>query len=1137
MRCFNKAMLIASAALCFNLSVFAQDISLEIKNVTVKEAIEQLKKTSGYSFVFSSNDINTKQRVSVSAKNATIEEVVRQILKGQEGIDYEIQGKKIVLKKRSASATFPQGKTGKIKGRILDAKGDPIIGATVIEKGTTNGTITDFDGNFSLDVSENAVVKVSYIGYKEQSFNAVPGKNLTVTLKEDAEVLEKVVVVGYGTMKKKDLTGAVASVKMDDAPVGTVSTISHALAGKAAGLQVNTISAQPGSGSTFRIRGAASVNAGNDPLIIIDGFPVSPTDEDKIKTGKYDSGSSDNILASINPNDIASIEVLKDASSTAIYGARAGNGVIIITTKKGKTGAPKVTYSGTATVQTMANKYEMLDASDFMIQSNRYALEEWRRVNGIGVYGGKNESEVSVPFTPYYTDAEIANPINNTDWFKEITRTGFQTQHNISLNGGTETTKYLVSGNFFKQNGVVKNNDMDRYTARVNVEQKVSKYVNLGVNLTLSRNTTNNVPLGAGQNENASIMVSAAQFSPILPVKDENGDYTLNTQAAFLPNPVSLLEITDKTVKERLLGTAYIEIKPIEELTLKGNFGIDRNYQKHSVYMPKTTLYGQKTGGQADVAQYDKSDYLMELTANYTKSFGKHNLNVLVGYSFQRFTDESLQAGNSQFLIDGFLYNNLGAGAYPKPTVGSSASKNEMASFFGRVNYSFKDRYLLTATLRADGASNFAKNNRWGYFPSVALGWRFTEEEFLKPLTSVLSNGKLRLSLGQTGNSNIGNRAVSYYSTGYNNEFGGTEVVGVYLSQLGNADLKWETTTEWNVGLDLGFFNNRLNVTAEYFHKVVSDLLSERSLLTFQEVNQIAANIGQTQSQGFELTINTVNFNNKDFSWNTDFTFSFYRDKWKTRDDSWKPSAYSVYDSPIRYKYGYLSDGLIQPGETVDWMPGALPGQVKIKDINGYVYNEDGSIKVDKYGIPLKSGKPDGKLDDADKVIYGTEDPGYLMGLNNTFRWKNFDLNIYFYGQFNVLNMGSYKDLWLTGSDGMTGIVNMYRGYNMPVSAKDVWTSDNQSAVRPGYFQDKSTWGIGDYYMQKSWFVRCRNITLGYTIPLNQGKNILSNVRVYADINNPFTITPYDGLDLETDNSVWAYPNVRSFSLGVDITF
>ena len=1129
---FYRAMTLGvGLLLAGNLAVNAQKVTFNGEQVSLKQAFEQIESVSKYKIAYNTAQLDVNRKVTLNQKDTDVLQVLDQLLAGT-GCTYKVNENYIVITSQQTGAVK------KVHGVVKDVNGEPIIGANVVVKGNpSNGTITDLNGNFDLSVTSNTTLQVSYIGYNTQELFVGKKTDFNIVLKEDTELLDEVVVVGYGTMKKKDLTGAVASVKMDDAPVGTVSTISHALAGKAAGLQVNTISAQPGSGSTFRIRGAASVNAGNDPLIIIDGFPVSPTDDSKIQTGKYDSGSSDNILASINPNDIESIEVLKDASSTAIYGARAGNGVIIITTKKGKTGAPKVTYSGTASVQTMAAKYEMLSAKDFMIQSNRYALEEWRRSNGIGVYGGKSEAEAATPYTPYYTDAEIANPAYDTDWFKEITRTGFQTQHNLSVNGGTEMTKYLISGNFFKQNGVVKNNDMDRYTARVNVEQKVSKYVNLGVNMTLSRNTTNNVPLGAGQNENASIMVAAAQFSPILPVRDEEGEYVLNSQAAFLPNPVSLLEITDKTVKERMLGTAYVEIKPIEELTLKGNFGIDRNYQKHSVYMPKTTLYGQKTGGQANIAQYDKSDYLMELTANYSKRFGDHNLNALVGYSFQRFTDESLSAGNSQFLIDGFLYNNMGAGAYPKPSVGSSASKSEMASFFGRINYSYKDRYLLTATMRADGASNFAKNNRWGYFPSVALGWRFTEEEFMQPLTSVLSNGKLRVSFGQTGNSNIGNRVISYYSTGNNNEFGGTEQVGVYLSQMGNVDLKWETTTEWNVGVDLGFFKNRLNVTAEYFHKVVSDLLSERSLLGFQEVSTIAANIGETQSQGFELTINSTNFNTKNFGWNTDFTFSLYRDKWKTRDESWKPSAYSVYDSPIRYQYGYLSDGLIQPGETVDWMPGAIPGQVKIKDINGYVYNEDGSVKVDQHGIPLKSGKPDGKLDDADKVIYGSSDPGYLLGLNNTFRWKNFDLNIYFYGQFDLLNSGSYKDLWLTGASGMTGIVNMYRGYNMPVSAKDVWTSDNQSAVRPGYFQDKSTWGIGDYYLQKSWFVRCRNITLGYTIPVNQGRNILSNVRVYFDVNNPFTITPYDGLDLETDNSVWAYPNVRSFSLGVDITF
>ena len=1128
-------------------STYAQTATVNVsaKNATLESVLKQIEKQSEFLFFYNLEEINKNEKISINKKNANIQEVLDAIA-AKTGLKYTIKDRHIVLtsddETKSVSSVAVVNQTRKVTGTVNDAFG-PVAGANVIQKGTTNGTTTDMDGNFSIEVPENAILQISFIGYLQQDIPVKGKTTISILLKEDTQALEEVVVVGYGTMKKKDLTGAVASVKMDDAPVGTVSTISHALAGKAAGLQVNTVSAQPGGGSNFRIRGAASVNASNDPLIIIDGFPVSSPNEDKLKTGKYSSGTTDNILASINPNDIESIEVLKDASSTAIYGSRAGNGVIIVTTKKGKTGAPKVTYSGTATVQTLATDYDMLNASDYMIQSNRYQKEQWMKDNGIGIYGGKSEAQASSPYTPRYTDAQIANPANNTNWFDEITRTGFQTQHNVSINGGTEMTKYLVSGNFFKQDGVVKNNGMERFTGRVNLEQQVSKYVKVGVNMTLSRNQMDNVPLGSGQNENASIMVAAAQFNPILAIKDADGEYVLNSEAAFLPNPVSLLEITDKTIKERLLATSFIEIKPIQDLTLKANLGIDRNYQKHKVYLPKTTLYGAKKDGQADIAQYDKSDYLMELTANYTKRFGDHNLNALVGYSFQRFTDESLSAGNSQFLIDGFLFNNLGAGAYPKPSVGSSASKDEMASFFGRVNYSFKDRYLLTATLRADGASNFAKNNRWGYFPSVAVGWRFTEEEFMQPLTNVLSSGKLRLSYGQTGNSNIGNKAISYYKTGNNNEFGGTESVGVYLSQMGNPDLKWETTTEWNLGLDMGFLNNRLNVTAEYFHRVVSDLLSERTLLSYNEVSKISANIGETQSQGFELTINSKNIETRDFSWSSDLTFSFYRDKWKTRDDSWKPAAYSQYNAPIRYYFGYRADGLIQEGETVDWMPGSVPGQVKIKDLNGYVYNEDGTMKVDKNGIPLKSGKPDGKIDEADMEIYGSKDPGYLMGFNNTLRWKNFDLNVYFYGQFGLWNVGSYKDLWLTGADGMTGIVNMYRGYNMPVSAKDVWSHDNTSASRPGYFQDKSpvpagstsTGKIGDYYLEKSWFIRCRNITLGYTIPMN--KSLLSNVRVYADINNPFMITPYDGLDLETDNSVWAYPNVRSFSIGLDITF
>lgn len=1024
-----------------------------------------------------------------------------------------------------------QQENKKITGTVVDTNGEPVIGANVVVKGTTNGIITDMDGKFALTVPNGTVLQVSYIGYASQEIKVTGSTVYTIQLAEDSETLDEVVVVGYGTMKKKDLTGAVASVKMDDAPVGTVSTISHALAGKAAGLQVNTTSAQPGGQSTFRIRGAASSDkAGNDPLIIVDGFPV--TDPGTLDSGnRYSDGKKDNILGSINPNDIESIEVLKDASSTAIYGARAGNGVIIVTTKRGKSGAAKVQYSGSASVQQIAKTYEMMDAPGFMRLKNHYDKELWMSSNKIGIYGGKSEDEASSPFVPEYTDQQIANPEHNTDWVDEVTRLGFQTSHNLSVTGGNDNTKYLISGNYFKQDGVVKNNAMERYSARVNLDQKLSKYVKMGVNLNVSRNTYDNVSLGDGLVESGGVLVTAVQYKPTLPIRDESGDYALNPEFP-IANPVSLLEVSDKTIKERLLGNVFFEVRPIQDLLLKANFGIDRNYQKRKQYMPTTTLYGAKENGSAYVGQSDRSDYLMELTANYTKSIGDHNLNVLAGHSYQIFDYEFLSAKNNDFITDGFLYNNLGAGNAKRPSVGSSASKSRMASFFGRVNYSFKDRYLLTATLRADGSSNFAKGNRWGYFPSVAAGWRFLEEDFMQPLTNVLSNGKLRLSYGETGNANVGDKAYSYYNVGYNNILGGSQINGVYLSQMGNADLTWETTREWNVGLDLGFLNGRVNVTAEYYHKVVSDLLNDRTLLSYNEVNKIVANVGKTQSQGFELTINTTNIKNKDFEWTSDLTFSLYRDKWKERDPNWKPNSWDEYNGYMRYSAGYLSDGLVQPGEEVTHMPGVKPGQVKIKDIDGYDYNADGSIKVDKHGIPLKTGKPDGKLDDADKVIYGPNDPGYLFGFNNTFRYKNFDLNIYFYGQFNKLMNGCYKTNWL-----LTYVNELRRGINQPTSALDIWSSTNPTGKLPSYFQIESPYGAGDYFYDKSWFIRCRNITLGYNIPIKKEKRILSNVRVYLDVNNPFVITPYDGLDPETDTNNYSYPNVRTYSLGIDVTF
>lgn len=1092
-------------------STYAQTATVNVsaKNATLESVLKQIEKQSEFLFFYNLEEINKNEKISIHKKNANIQEVLDAIA-AKTGLRYTIKDRHIVLTLAEAKvAPVVTQQKQKMSGVVSDNFG-PIVGASVIVKGTTTGIVTDMDGNFLLEnVKKGDVIQVSFIGYMTQEF-VYDGTNkpVAIQLREDTQTLDEVVVVGYGVQKKRDLTGAITSVKMDDAPVGTFTTIGHALAGKAAGLQVSQSSAQVGGGSSFRIRGAASTGAGNDPLIIIDGFPVSGGSDLGSGT-RYNAGTTDNILESINPNDIESIEVLKDASSTAIYGSRAGHGVIIITTKRGKSQRLQVQYSGNVSVQNMKNAYEVLDAKEYMQQRNRYNYELYLYNNGLDVY--KDYSPVGpehVPSTyvPRYSDAEIA-AAQSTDWFGAVTRTGFQHSHNISLTGGSEKTQFMASLNMLEQAGVVKNNNLSRVTTKVNLDQTISKYVKAGLSFNLSRNMYDNVPIGTGEFEYAGIISSAVRFNPGLPIRDEEGNYTINPDFSQLPNPVSLLEITDKTTKDRFLGSAYAQVEPVKGLILKATLGIDRKYAKRKTYLPKATKYGAAVNGQASINQEDRNDYLMELTANYAKTFGNHNLNALVGYSYQEFNTEGFSAGNQDFLIDAFLYNNLGAGNYARPSVSSWASKTALGSYFGRINYSYLGRYLLTATVRADGASNFDPDNRWGFFPSASLGWRFSDESFMQNANSYLSNGKFRVSYGQTGNSNIGNRTLSYYATGFNNVFGDTGFMGVYASQLGNPNLTWETTSELNVGLDLGFFNNRISASVEYFNRTISDLLvKQKSLPSYNEVTSIASNIGKTKSQGVELTLNTVNIDTKDWSWTTDLSISTYKDRWKERDPNWKPAAYEKVDDPIRAFYAYVSDGLMQVGEKAPAHQAALkPGQVKLVDRNN-----------------------DGMLNDEDKVLIGSKDPAMIFGFNNTVRFKDFDFNIYFYGEINKWCGASYYDSWASSAYALNQGQNQSKGFI------DKWSHDNQMGQYPSLLD--SDYDSGDFWLKKVSFIRCRNITLGYTIPVS--KKILQRIRVYGDVNNPFVISNWNGLDPETDNgNQFAYPNVTSFSFGVDVTF
>jgi len=1028
-----------------------------------------------------------------------------------------------------------------LTGTVTDEQGEPIVGATVIEHGKKTGTITNGDGAFSLATTPGTTLTISYVGFAPQTVKARNG--MRVILSEEAKGLDEVVVVGYGTMKKRDLTGAVSSVKGTDLAVAGVASVAHMLAGKAAGLYVRQNSAQPGGGLDILIRGAGSVNASNEPLYIVDGFPIAKLDQQKGENGRMDPGTQ-GVLNFLNPNDVESIEVLKDASATAIYGARAANGVVIVTTKRGREGKAVVNYSYNYSYQHYSDKYDVLSLRDWMIEKNKSSWEYWIWENEVGPWGSKTlEAALAAPksglaYTRPYTDAQIAAAGAGTDWVGLITRNGHIQEHNLSIQGGSKDTQYMISLNYYDNEGIVRNSGMSRYTVKSNIDQRFLNVFKAGVNLTLTRIDNNNTQLGSAQFEKSGIIRSAVQMGPnILAYDPVTGTYPVNPLLGTQPNPYSLLNNIDKGRTDRFLGNMYVEARPIEGLTLRVNAGLDRANISRKTYEPKSTLYGRNLQGNGDIYTNDNNQYLLEATATYAKTIKEqHKVNLLAGTSYEQFNVEGVNSGNNNFLLDGFLYNNLNAGTGTK-RVGSSFSKNKMESYFFRVNYIFKDRYYLTGTFRADGASVFAKNHKWGYFPSAALGWTFSEEPFMKSLSSWLTMGKMRLSWGQTGNSNIGSNAfASYYAQPAYNQENGTQLIGVFQGKLENPNLKWETTTEWNFGMDFGFLNNRILASVEFYHRVISDLLNYKPLNYYHDISQVMANIGKTQSTGLELTINTTNVQTRDFKWTTNFTFTTYKDRWKERTPDWKPAVYEKVDDPIRPIYSRRADHILQIGEAAPAaQPDLRPGELVIKDLNGYKRDSNGQPEVDANGRFILTGGPDGKIDDADVELIGSQDPGWMAGMVNSLTYKDFDFSFQLNGMFDRRMEDPTEMAYGLGG----GDVARY-GYNALSIIKKRWTWDNPSTQYPCSFNG---WGNsythGDWYYQKAWFVRLSNITLGWSMPkawIAKAKYI-SRVHLSLSASNLFCITPYKGLDPETDYYTAAYPNARTYSLGVNITF
>ncbi|MBZ4037516.1 TonB-dependent receptor [Flavobacterium sp. 17A] len=1025
-----------------------------------------------------------------------------------------------------------------IKGVVLDELGQPMIGVTIVPKGSARGTTTDFDGTFTITVSSTTEALIfSYVGYETKEAPINNATNLRISMVPSSKNLNEVVIVGYGTQKKKNVLGSISSVKGETLTLSSTPSVLPALQGKVAGLQISQNSAQPGGGFNIQIRGAGSINASNDPLIVVDGFPI--TNLQQPGTGNRYDGGTQSILNSFNPNDIESIEVLKDASSTAIYGARAANGVILITTKKGKEGDVRVDYSGSYSYQKYNDSYEVLDLKEWMQLRNDAAKENWEFINKVYPYSPKTLAEANaapvngIPYKRIYSDEEIRNAGKGTDWLGLVTRDGMIEQNNISLRGGTRTTKYFLSGNLFNQEGVIKNSGLKRSTVHFSLDQKLTDYINFGMNLTKSRIKNQNSQLGGDQFENSGIIRSAIQQGPNILAIDEFGNYPINPDNALEPNPYSLLTISDEGLIDRTLTNFYAEIKPIPGLTARFQAGFDQGNSNRNTYLPRTTLYGALENGKATINTQRKNDDLFDFTLNYTRKLMEDNtFGLMVGYSQQTYRTEGSTLGNSNFITDAFLWNNMNAGAGTKVTA-SSKSENNFISYFTRFNYSYKDKYMLTSTIRRDGASVFAKNHKYGLFPSVAVGWDVSQENFMKSIDKYVSQLKFRFGYGQTGNASIGGSAFgAYYAQPAYLNPDESILIGVFPSRLENPDLKWETTTEKNLGLDFELFNKRVYGAFEIYDRVVSDLLTLKPINSYQEINTVWANIGSTQSKGLELTVSTVNVDIPNFKWVSTFTYSQFKTKWKERAPDWKPSVYESYNDPVRAQYMQIADGVMQTGEIVPAQPDLYPGQIKIKDLNGFVRDAAGNPVTDENGVFLRTGAPDGKIDEADTVLLGSADPDFVAGLANTITWKNFQLNFQFNGMFGrkIIDQTDF-------TYGVTAVGVAQNGRNAVRNVYNRWTPDNPTNTRPGSHFGYTQYGSGNFFMQDASFVRLQSLSLSYNFPKKWFGKYMQGAALRLDGQNLFTITKYKGIDPETDGYAAAYPNVRTYTVGIDLKF
>ena len=1007
-----------------------------------------------------------------------------------------------------------------ISGNVKDANGEPVIGATIMEQGTQNGTVTDFDGNFTLKLQKGGNINVSYVGMKSQVIKTAGKSSVNVTLEDDNTTLNDLVVVGYGTMKKKDLTGSVSSVKSDELAKVASANALQAMQGKVAGVDLTQSSGEAGAGVSITLRGNRSISASNSPLILVDGVEYGST-------------------LDINPNDIESMDILKDAASTAIYGTKGANGVIIITTKHGQSGKTRVNFNSYVSINSATHVPEIMygakevqrlvDAENYKadLASGNWGESAKTAEDVLSAYAATSE-------TPYGA-LDIYNEGTYTDWLDEILKVGSTQNYDISVSGGNDKTTFNTSLALMVDNGLMRKDKMKRYNGKVVVDHKFNKYVKTGMNMLFTYKDQDK--------RNNSVYNQALKMTSIARpyitqadidngwTQSEVGDIVMRPSVFYPAHANPLLDEVDGAFQRnieqtRLFGNAYIEVTPITGLTYRSMLALDRKVTRDGTYQDYESVAMLQGGkGYIDRNEEFKTSYTWENTVNWMKTFNDlHDLNILLGHHMDQCVTEYYDVAGATKAEHYYTSAWRDARNITSPVLDNTYTKQSMLSFFGRVNYSFMDRYLLQASLRADGSSVLAEGNKWGYFPSVSVGWRMSEEKWLKNV-EWLSNLKLRASFGVSGNAAVSpyqtTGALSKNDTYYNFD-GSTVISGKEPSSLSNKDLTWEKTSAWNLGLDFGIIKNRLNGSLELYWSKTKDLLYYRSLPSSSGYSTVIANVGETKGNGFEMSLNALPVKNKNFSWEINASASFSRDEVTKLSDGITRNISGVtgqiVGEPVLIYYDYEQDGCWKVGEYEEYKA-------------AFAERHDGaepSYSISSYGTPgtikIVDRNDDGVLDDNDKKVYNRS-PKAIFGMTNTFAYKQFTLSFQMYAR-----LGGY----------IKYDFNSHVTYdNSNWANLDYWTFENQDAKFPSPGADKATWttyGTAAHY-EKADFLKFKDITLSYTVPNNAIKKIgLSRLRFYGSLKNFFTISGIDNYDPERGGSI-NFPLAKQVVLGMNIEF